>query len=147
MITAPNNHSLEIMMKIRSAVAVLFGLLFCFLTTGCASIVSGTHQSVSVETPPMKNVSCTLSNDKGKWYVNSTPGSVSIHQSFKDLLVSCESKNHTPITKTVPSKVKPMMFGNILLGGLIGVVVDAAGGGGYQYPQTIAVPMENSAHP
>lgn len=128
-------------MKIRTILAVLFGFSFCSLTS-CASIISGNHQSVSVETPPLKNITCSLSNDKGKWYVNSTPGSVMLQQSFKDLAVTCNQKGHEPITTLVPSKTKPMVFGNILFGGIIGFAVDAIDGAAYGYPQIITVPME-----
>jgi len=47
------------------------------LFTGCASIVSGQNQSLSVETlqagKPLSGASCKLDNDKGSWSVN-TPG-------------------------------------------------------------------------
>lgn len=47
------------------------------LFIGCASIVSGQNQSLSVETvqagKPLSGASCKLDNDKGSWSVN-TPG-------------------------------------------------------------------------
>jgi len=132
------------MMKIRTILAVLCGFSFCFLT-GCASIVSGNHQSLSVNTPLQKDATCSLKNDKGTWYVNRTPGSVTVQQSFKDMLIHCE-KDGRPMGDTkIASKVKPLYFGNILFGGIIGLIVDGADGAGFGYPTTVSVPAQNPA--
>lgn len=132
-------------MKIRTILAVLFGFSFCFLT-GCASIVSGNHQSVSIETPPQKNVTCSLTNDKGKWFVNSTPGSVTVQQSFKDMVIHCEKDGHPMGDSTISSRVKPMYFGNIIFGGIIGLIVDGSDGAGFGYPTNITVPVGATAN-
>jgi len=130
-------------MKIRSTVAVLSVVSFCFLTTGCASIVSGNHQSVSVETPQAKDMTCTLSNNQGKWFVNKTPGSVTIQQSFGDMMVHCEKDGHSMSDAKIKSTVKPIYFGNIIFGGMIGLIIDAGDGAGFAYPANITVPAEN----
>ena len=127
-------------MKIRTILAVLFSFSFCFLN-GCASIVSGNHQSVSVETPPQKNVTCSLTNDKGKWFVNSTPGSVTVQQSFKDMIIHCEKDGRPMGDSKIASKLKPMYLGNIIFGGIIGFVVDGVDGAGFGYPTNITVPV------
>ena len=62
------------------------------LLTGCASIVNGHNQSVSVKTTnkgaDVSAAKCSLSNDKGVWYV-STPGSVTVHRSYGELALTC----------------------------------------------------------
>ncbi len=110
------------------------------LLTGCASIVNGTNQSVSVNTPAIQGAMCSLTNDKGKWYVNQTPASVTVHRSFKDLVVNCK-KGHKQGTVVVPSKTKAMAFGNVIFGGVIGAGVDMADGSAYDYPTDIQIPM------
>jgi hypothetical protein len=112
---------------------------------GCASIVSGTTQPLSVETRGADGVavagaSCKLSNDKGKWFVN-TPGSVSVSRSFNDMIVDCSKEKYAPGVSVVKSTTKAMAAGNILFGGVIGVGVDIASGAAYDYPNTIAVEM------
>ena len=52
---------------------------------GCASIVSGTSQSVSVDTPGCAAARCELRNDKGKYFVPSTPGTVTVSRSYNNL--------------------------------------------------------------
>lgn len=109
--------------------------------TGCASIVSGTNQSVSLETNPANNATCSLTNDKGKWFVPNTPGSVTISRSYQDLVVDCQKKGYRAATSKVKSTTKPMAFGNVIFGGVIGAGVDVASGAAYDYPTSIHISM------
>jgi hypothetical protein len=113
--------------------------------TGCASIVNGVNQSVSVNTSSVTGAICALKNDKGTWFVNSTPGSVTVHRSYSALDIRCEKAGYEAGYAKIDSKVKAMFFGNILFGGLIGVGVDVAGGAAYDYPTTITIPMRPKA--
>lgn len=120
-------------------------LSLTLLGSGCASIVTGHNQSVSVETRSKQggtvaSANCKLSNDKGTWFVTS-PGSVSVRRSYVDLLVNCEKTDQTPGVASVKSSTKPMAFGNILFGGVIGAGVDIASGAAYDYPTLITVWM------
>jgi hypothetical protein len=114
------------------------------LLTGCASIVNGTNQVVSVETrnkgEMVNGASCTLANGKGVFYVT-TPGTVTLHRAYENLSVKCEKANTAPGLATVKSSTKGMAFGNILFGGVIGVAVDAGTGAAYDYPSLITVLM------
>ncbi|CAN5770404.1 hypothetical protein BH11PSE8_BH11PSE8_13470 [soil metagenome] len=118
------------------------------VTSGCASIVSGTNQSLSVTSKNKGEVhsgaKCTLVNDKGTWYVT-TPGSVTVRRSFNDLSVNCAADAVEPGIAIVKSSTKGMAFGNILFGGVIGVGVDAATGAAYDYPEIILVEMGQTA--
>lgn len=110
------------------------------LLSGCASIVSGVNQSLTVDTPGCRGASCRLTNDKGNWAVT-TPGSVVVHRAYGPLTVICTKDEVTSETTTVVSKTKGMAFGNILFGGVIGAGVDAGTGAAYDYPVSIVVPM------
>lgn len=83
---------------------------------------------------------CELSNNKGKWFVT-TPGSVMIHKSNEDMQVSCEKSGLSPGRAAVVSETKGSMFGNILLGGGIGALVDHNNGSAYEYPTFIQILM------
>jgi hypothetical protein len=114
-------------------------------TTGCASIVSGTSQSVSVETRNVDGASvtganCKLNNNKGTWFVTS-PGSTTVNRSFEALDVKCEKQGLEPGIASFKSSTKAMAFGNVLFGGPIGAGVDMASGAAYDYPNLIAVTM------
>lgn len=114
---------------------------------GCASIVNGQNQPVSVDTrqggDSVVGANCTLSNDKGTWYVTS-PGSTTVHRSAADLAIKCEKSGINPGLSTVKSFTKGMAFGNILFGGIIGAGVDISTGAAFDYPSLISVQMGQS---
>lgn len=122
-----------------SKITLLSSLLI--VLTSCASIVNGTQQSVSVSTGNVAGATCELENNKGKWFIPNTPGSVTVHRSYNDLVVVCKKKNYRNAVKHVTSSTKPMAFGNVVFGGVIGAGVDMANGSAYDYPVNIHVPM------
>jgi hypothetical protein len=128
---------------------VIFSSLFSGLLTGCASIVSGTSQVVSVETKykgeSLSGANCKLENGKGVFFVT-TPGTVSIHKAYADLLVTCDKIDVPEGLARVKSSTKAIAFGNILIGGVIGAGVDAGTGAAYDYPQLISVLMGEDIH-
>lgn len=116
--------------------------------SGCASIVNGHNQSVSVTTSSkgqeLAGAKCTLSNDKGTWYLSS-PGSTSVQRSYGDLSVKCEKAELPSGVNIVKSSTTGAVFGNILVGGVIGAGIDVATGAAYKYPNLIPVVMGQTA--
>jgi hypothetical protein len=116
--------------------------------TGCASIVNGQNQPVSIETRgdegSVAGANCKLTNNKGTWYVT-TPGSTTVQRSFEDLAVQCTKDAYEPGLASVKSSTKPMAFGNIIFGGIIGAAVDVGTGAAYDYPSLITVLMGKSS--
>jgi hypothetical protein len=114
------------------------------LTSGCATITTGTNQSLSVETrakgTSVAGAACQLSNDKGTWFVT-TPGSVTVNRAYGDLAVKCTHDKHPVGTMIVKSSTKGMAFGNILVGGVIGAAVDVSTGSAYDYPSLITLEL------
>jgi hypothetical protein len=113
--------------------------------SGCASIVSGTNQVLSVETlqkagAPVAGATCKLENDKGVYYVT-TPGTVTVHRAYGDLNVKCQKAEMVDGIAVIKSSTKAMMAGNLLFGGVIGAGVDAASGAAYDYPNLLQVMM------
>ncbi|WP_206732374.1 hypothetical protein [Janthinobacterium sp. 17J80-10] len=133
-------------MKTRTFATITMLTASSFLV-GCASIVNGTSQVVSVETrhngQQVVGANCSMVNPKGTFYV-STPGTVTINRAYDDLSVKCEKEGMKPGLATVKSSTKPMAFGNIIFGGLIGAAVDAGSGAAYDYPTLISVIMEQT---
>lgn len=128
-------------------ITLFLGLLSC---SGCASIVDGSVQSLSVRTigsnGNVDGASCQLKSNKGTWFVQ-TPGTVSVHRSYDALNVKCTRKGYQPSVLAVKSATKSMAFGNILAGGIIGAAVDMSTGAAYDYPSLITVRMARKHEP
>lgn len=77
---------------------------------------------------------------EGVWYVTS-PGSVTVHKTKNDLVVTCTKDGFQNATVTIPARFNGVTAGNILLGGLIGIGVDAASGANYGYAETTDIPL------
>ena len=123
--------------------------ILVFGLQGCASIVSGTTQSVSVETKTasgnqIPGANCKMTNDKGTWFVN-TPGTVPLHRSGGDLVILCTKDAFDPASHVERSTTKGLLAGNILFGGLIGVGVDTISGAAFDYPDLVSIPMGPSS--
>lgn len=108
---------------------------------GCASITSGAIQNVTVETFPVNGAMCKLTNDKGTWYITSTPGNTSVHRCYSDMTVTCWTNNKKG-TISVRSSTKAVAFGNVLAGGIVGGAIDVGTGAAYDYPSLITVPIK-----
>lgn len=105
--------------------------------SACASIVGGKYQKVDVQphTPSgqaIAGASCRLSNDRGSVNVTA-PGIARVHRSSSPLDVNCRKDGVTVAQQTFPSSVRGMVWGNILFGGLIGIVVDFSNGAAHHY--------------
>lgn len=123
-------------------------VLYGTLLSGCASIVDGSNQSLSVKTSSAEGdvagASCQLTNDKGTWFVR-TPGTVTVHRSYDALNIRCKHNGYHTAIQVTKSFTKSMAFGNVLFGGVIGVGVDMSTGAAYDYPDLITVEMAPAA--
>jgi hypothetical protein len=107
----------------------LFGLLlagFCLLASGCATITRGTKDTLVVESEPA-GATVKLSNGmSGK-----TPTSFTLPRK-ESLVVTIEKEGYETLTVNVNPQVVGAgaagMAGNIVFGGLVGVVVDPLSG-------------------
>lgn len=128
---------------------VLIGALM--LVSGCSTLTGeGTAQNISVETiergsgDRIIDARCDLSNDEGAWTVL-TPGSVMVHRSNKPLSVKCQKTGYIQDYSSVDSKTKANMWGNIIIGGGIGALIDHNNGAAYEYPDVVRIPMRKGA--
>jgi len=111
------------------------------LASGCATITKGTQQTVTVDTDPSGAV-CTMSRDGAVVaVVNPTPGSVPVGKGAGAISVICKKASYQDAAGTLASEFQAMTFGNILLGGLIGVAVDAASGAMHEYPSMVKITL------
>jgi hypothetical protein len=116
-------------------------LLNVLLLSGCATIFEGTSQSVAISTEPA-GADCTVDRAGSRiGQVNPTPGSIHVDKSKNDLTVSCKRAGYLTATMAQSPKFQGTTFGNILLGGLVGVAVDAASGANFEYPNDVRMTL------
>lgn len=86
---------------------------------------------------------CELSNDSGTVTLV-TPCSAIVHRSNSDLKITCKKEGQPTASASATSRVTGSMFGNILLGGGIGAIVDHSNGSAYNYPEWMKLIMGES---
>lgn len=121
----------------------ILAITLAVLATGCASVTGTTHQSIAVETrdhtgDPVGGVNCEMINNKGRWLVT-TPGSAIVNKSNQDLYITCTKEGLDTARQTLVSETRGAMFGNIILGGGIGALLDHSSGAAYDYPPSVLV--------
>lgn len=108
------------------------------LLAGCASVSYDATQPLRVETETetgrvVAGADCTATNDRGAVAFKSGD-TTDIQRSSKDLEIACTSPALPDATGRAVSRANVGMWGNILLGGGVGAVVDHRRGVGYTYP-------------
>jgi uncharacterized protein YceK len=124
---------------------VLFSIVLISLLSGCASVTGSSTQNISIQTrapdgKEVKEAQCDLINKRGTYFLT-TPGTIMISRSNDDLTVTCRKDGFDNGRAGVVSNTKGSMFGNILLGGGIGAIVDHNTGSAYEYPSFVQVVM------
>ena len=114
---------------------------------GCSTITQSENQRLSVtathEGTPLKDVDCSLTNDKGTWLAKA-PAQIDVRKSGENLNVVCKKEGLVDGLLTAISRAAGSMFGNIIFGGGIGALIDHSKGTGYDYPSTLPVEMGKS---
>ena len=107
---------------------LLIAILSSFLLSGCSTIMNGTSHSLTVNS----------SVQRAKVYVNEiykgeTPISLDLPTDEKTYTIKIEADGYIPYIEVLQRKASGWVWGNIFLGGLIGLGVDMATGGLYVY--------------
>lgn len=101
----------------------------------------GTGQSITVSTNPV-GATCSVSREGAQLgSLASTPGSIRVDKSKNDLTVTCSKSGYQTTSVSYSPKFNGTTFGNIILGGGIGAVVDASTGANYDYPSQVTMDL------
>ncbi len=116
-------------------------------SAACATVVGGTTQDVYVESEP-KGAACTV-NRQGTavGYVRPTPGKVNVSRSKEDVVLSCNLDGYEQSNEVLAASFTGATVGNLLLGGLVGVAIDAASGANNKYPERVMVILTPASFP
>lgn len=116
-------------------------LLGAFALAACATLTKGTTQVVAVNTPGVAGATCTLSSEAIGSQLIVTPGTVTLEKSKESIAVKCTKECYVEDGGVIASNMEGMTAGNIILGGVIGLGVDAASGAMNKYTPEIQVVM------
>lgn len=128
------------MCKCRAIIA-----LACFALTGCATMTTGTTQTLAVASDP-PGAQCHLSNSFGAWDVI-TPATITIHRGTKPLAIACTKPGYADTARDVKpnqSKMTTAAAAGGVVGILLSAAVDGSNGASGEYPAKIEVAMEPS---
>jgi len=89
------------------------------LAVSCTTLGKPAEQTIRIETPNCPRASCELSNDRGMWRLDSTPGEIAVVTSKENLLVRCRAGEDAEAVTQASSSAKPTGAG-ALGGGLAG---------------------------
>lgn len=108
---------------------------------GCASVMNDVTHGVRVDTKTeagaaMAGADCTASNDYGSTSFKSGT-TQALRRSSKDMEIVCTRAGHAPAKGTAKSRANAGLAGNLIVGGVIGAVVDHNRGTAYTYPTWI----------
>ena len=111
------------------------------ILTGCASVTHGTTQNVKFETlsPEGKVIDgarCRVSNDRNDAVVRSGQ-TLPVRRSGENLSIECTQAGLPPARGQAISRANVGMVGNVMIGGVVGAVIDAGTGAGFNYPSWI----------
>jgi hypothetical protein len=115
-------------------VSVLATVLFL---AGCASIMSGRHAEVSIDSYP-SNAHVVVRDRRGQQVASvNTPGKVTLKRKERIIFparytASIEAPGYQGAEVPIRSTVNPWVLGNVVLGGIPGLIVDNATGAAWK---------------
>lgn len=127
--------------SMKKILLAISGIYLAMNLGGCATIISGDSEDISISTSPNLDAVCEAKNSRGVWTVPSAPGNVLVKRSSSNLVINCKTKDGYKGTRVINSGIKGAAAGNLLIGGVIGGGIDAATGAAFDYPSDIVVPM------
>lgn len=113
-----------------------------FALAGCSFLTEGVRQDIAVSTTP-SGASCAFMRSGQKIAeVNPTPGSAIIRKDKYDITVECEKEGYQKATMLNKSDVAAASFGNILIGGIPGIITDMATGANNKYDTKMDIALQ-----
>ncbi|MCP5422919.1 MAG: hypothetical protein H6959_08355 [Chromatiaceae bacterium] len=107
--------------------------------SGCATVTTGSDQSITITSVP-DGAKCLMTRDgETIGAISSTPGSVLVNKDKDPITIECSLAGHQAATESVDSKFQGATLGNVLIGGVIGIAIDAGSGAMNKYPGAIEI--------
>lgn len=117
------------------------GVLLALIFVGCATIMTGTRQDISIDSrPPRANVVVKTAGGMPV-FSGTTPASCKLDKN-KEYIVIISMEGYREERLMIGQKLQPWVIGNLLCGGVLGLIVDAVSGAIWKLePETIYVEL------
>ena len=112
----------------RHAKRILGLILIGTVAAGCASIIHGAVQSVQVKSNPSGAVVRVNLNNMA----TTTPSVLTLDRKEVGYVLTFEKEGYKPVEVSLRRTLGGWVFGNIIFGGLIGIVIDFSSGSAYK---------------
>ncbi|MCS6893277.1 MAG: hypothetical protein NZO16_01710 [Deltaproteobacteria bacterium] len=106
---------------------------------GCATIISGKSQTITINSNPQGARCEVMRGGRIIAVVDKTPGAIYIEKTKEDLNILCKKEGYEDSQGFAESGTDTALFGNLIIGGLVGAGVDWASGAHNKYPEYITV--------
>lgn len=105
--------------------------------TGCATIMSDNKSAVQIDTNPTG----TICEVKGENFTQTVtiPSNITIPAKASPVTITCSKEDYFPVSKTIETSMNGMIFGNIIFGGIPGVIIDLVTQSGFMYQDNVAL--------
>jgi hypothetical protein len=123
---------------VRPPVTAALGLALVSLATACATVTNGTTQPINIDSDPQA-ADCTLSREGVTLGSVTTPAPLTIRRHASTIHVVCRKAGYEDGRIVMNSRYETASAGNFLLGGVIGVMVDASSGASSRYESNVLV--------
>lgn len=111
-------------MRIGRKLAWTLLALGCGTLAACATIISGSTQDLDVSSVPP---GATVTAEPGGYRVT-TPAKLTLKRKDAPYRLTFALDGYEPYNVTVSSGTNGWVFGNLIIGGLIGIIVDSSSG-------------------
>ncbi|MBU0800366.1 MAG: hypothetical protein KKA05_05115 [Alphaproteobacteria bacterium] len=112
--------------------------------SGCARLIEGSTQKITIETPGADGAACFIENEEFRYKIYA-PQTITITRSFYPLNVRCLAPGNRQKTVTVRPKIQEATYMNAVNGFVPGMVVDYNSRAFYKFPEKIVVDFTDMA--
>ena len=109
--------------------------------SGCASVIDGTSEEITVNTNPAGANCQFLREGNVVASIANTPGTALVKKTKHDITLTCTKAGYQTATYLNHSGIQGATWGNIVLGGGIGWAIDSAGGADNHYDSPVNISM------
>ena len=128
-------------MNYYKAISIIGIVLIAVIIASCATIITGTTDTVNIKSEPEGAIVVFESTDGIYKEQKKTPAIFTI-PSDKTYTLSIKINGYKTKNIVLERKISGWVLGNILVGGIIGIAVDFISGGAYIHEKAVNVKLE-----